>query len=84
MKVNDTKLGLDESMSLSNWRVWSSEVMRQVTENMTDAELFDDVMFYVGEEKLIVLPLAVPVNYANPNYKSTGYKKSGRNVETQI
>lgn len=53
LKVNDTKLGLDESMSLSNWRVWSSEVMRQVTENMTDAELFDDVMFYVGEEKYL-------------------------------
>ncbi|MBQ3658233.1 MAG: PD40 domain-containing protein [Bacteroidales bacterium] len=37
-----------------------------------------------GEQKLIVLPLSVPVNYANPNYKSSGYKASKRNPETEI
>ena len=47
LKVNDTKLGLDQSMSLSNWRIWANEVIRQI--NPTDG----DIMFYVGEEKYI-------------------------------
>lgn len=47
LKVNDTKLGLDESMSLSNWRIWANEVIRQI--NPTDC----NIMFYVGEEKYI-------------------------------
>ena len=65
-----------------------------ITYNKVNGEINEDSKQYnrrlefevvkQGEKKLIVLPLAVPVNYANPNYKSTGYKKSGRNVETQI
>ena len=49
LKVNDTKLGIDESMSLSNWKVWSDEVMRLI-KNVINGEINEDVMFYVGEE----------------------------------
>jgi hypothetical protein len=37
-----------------------------------------------GEHKLIVKPLSVPSNFYNKNYKSSGYKASKRNPETEI
>lgn len=30
LKVNDTKLGIDESMSMHNWTVWTKEVKHQI------------------------------------------------------
>ena len=48
LKINDTKLGLDESMSISNWKVWTGEAMRLIRNSI--GEIRDDIMFYVGEE----------------------------------
>jgi len=51
-KINDTKLGIDESMSPSNWEIWTNEAMRIVRESLRlDAN--PDVTFYVGEENYV-------------------------------
>lgn len=53
LKVNDTKLGIDESMSLHNWKVWTTEVKRQI-KLMVEPEcvtLYKQYWWYVAEEK---------------------------------
>ena len=44
ISVNDTELGLDESMSENNWRIWTSYVKTRIPES-------DDLIFYVGEPR---------------------------------
>ena len=46
--INDTSLGIDESMSDLNWKIWTNEVKRLITEDIGD----DDnrkYTFYVAE-----------------------------------
>lgn len=46
-RINDTKLGIDESMSANNWEVWTEEVKHL----LIDYQLYDycDITFYVAE-----------------------------------
>ena len=44
--INDTELGLDESMSPSNWKIWTAAVADKC--NMIPA--FDNITWYVAEE----------------------------------
>lgn len=47
VKVNDTELGIDESMSETNWDIW----LRYVTKNLIkDGQLGNKFTWYVGEE----------------------------------
>ena len=58
--INDTKLGLDESMSLNNWKVWLGEVDKIISQNL---KLSGDeinnwakvrgVTFYVAEDRYV-------------------------------
>ena len=51
-KINDTELGLDESMSDHNWEIWTNEVKRLITEDLgSDYAFHDDkkYTFYVAE-----------------------------------
>ena len=51
-KINDTVLGLDESMSDHNWEVWTNEVKRLITEDLgSDYAFHEDkkYTFYVAE-----------------------------------
>ena len=52
LMVNDTELGIDESMSESNWDIWLKCVARQIVQNGTSAY---DIVFtwYVGEDAYI-------------------------------
>ena len=54
LQVNDTKLGIDESMSESNWDIWLKCVQDQIekTENSNRfaAYYIDEYTWYVGEE----------------------------------
>lgn len=56
LKVNDTKLGIDESMSLHNWNVWTKEVKHQI-EIILKAERFQlcwgNYHFYVAEQRYV-------------------------------
>jgi NadR type nicotinamide-nucleotide adenylyltransferase len=50
VKVNDTELGIDESMSESNWDIW----LRYVTKNLIkDGQLGNKFTWYVGEESYV-------------------------------
>lgn len=54
-KINDTKLGLDESMSENNWKVWLKEAYQQITEVITKqiSMVYGDTVYfnwYVAEE----------------------------------
>ena len=52
LMVNDTELGIDESMSESNWDIWLKCVARQIVQNGTSA--YDNVFtWYVGEDAYI-------------------------------
>ena len=42
--INDTELGLDESMCPDNWRVWTNDVARKININPDDS-----ISFYVAE-----------------------------------
>ena len=47
LMVNDTELGIDESMSESNWDIW----LRYITKNLIkDGQLGNKFTWYVGEE----------------------------------
>ena len=46
--INDTELGLDESESLSNWKIWTSAVMDKIHKLCLNFNK-DDVYFYVSE-----------------------------------
>lgn len=63
--INDTKLGLDESMSPSNWKVWLGEVGKFISETPRpddDDSWSDTVTFYVAEQKYVD-----DINNANKN-----------------
>lgn len=54
--INDTKLGIDESMSPNNWKVWLSEVERLIKENVVHSyedDESDTINFYVAEQKYV-------------------------------
>ena len=48
LQVNDTKLGIDESMSETNWHIWLDYVRSITLSN--DRSPLDVVTWYVGEE----------------------------------
>lgn len=50
--INDTKLGLDESMSLNNWKVWLGEVDKFIKQNLTYTGI-STVTFYVAEKRYV-------------------------------
>ncbi len=50
--INDTKLGLDESMSIHNWKVWTDEVKKIIIEDLNSQYIFEQEYiktFYVAE-----------------------------------
>ena len=49
--INDTALGLDESMSDHNWEVWTNEVRRLIVEDVSEWSFTQDYkkIFYVAE-----------------------------------
>ena len=49
LKINDTELGIDESMSISNWEIWIDAVLEQMRE-IKENKLEYDLTFYVAEE----------------------------------
>ena len=51
LQVNDTKLGIDESMSESNWEIWLNYV--RVITLSNGRSPFDAVTWYVGEESYV-------------------------------
>lgn len=55
LKVNDTKLGLDESMSYSNWKIWTAEVTRQMYLHLSAEyiEMYEKIIFYVAEKRYV-------------------------------
>ena len=57
LQVNDTKLGIDESMSESNWDIWLKCVQDQIekveTSNRFAAYYIDEYTWYVGEESYV-------------------------------
>lgn len=48
-KINDTELGLDESMSESNWRIWLEVVYEQIYNKCSP----DEINWYVGEVRYV-------------------------------
>ena len=55
LQVNDTKLGIDESMSESNWDIWLSYVARQINNVEDIMEMYGHISYtwYVGEESYV-------------------------------
>jgi NadR type nicotinamide-nucleotide adenylyltransferase len=55
IQVNDTKLGIDESMSESNWDIWLSYVSRQINnmEELMDVYGHISYTWYVGEKSYV-------------------------------
>ena len=55
IQVNDTKLGIDESMSESNWDVWLSYVARQINNMEVIKDLYGYISYtwYVGEKSYV-------------------------------
>ena len=52
LMVNDTEIGIDESMSESNWDIWLKCVAKQIVQNGTSA--YDNIFtWYVGEDSYI-------------------------------
>ena len=47
VQVNDTKLGIDESMSESNWDIWLNYVTKQL---IKEGQIGNKFTWYVGEE----------------------------------
>lgn len=50
LQVNDTKLGIDESMSESNWDIWLSYVTKNL---IKDGQLGNKFTWYVGERSYV-------------------------------
>ena len=50
LQVNDTKLGIDESMSESNWDIWLSYVTKNL---IKDGQLGNKFTWYVGEHSYV-------------------------------
>ena len=55
LQVNDTKLGIDESMSESNWDIWLSCVARQINnaEVILNTKGYINYTWYVGEKSYV-------------------------------
>jgi NadR type nicotinamide-nucleotide adenylyltransferase len=57
LQVNDTKLGIDESQSESNWDIWLNCVQDQIEKiensNRFVANYIDEYVWYVGEESYV-------------------------------
>ena len=55
LQVNDTKLGIDESMSESNWDIWLSCVARQINnmEVILNTSGYINYTWYVGEKSYV-------------------------------
>ena len=55
LQVNDTKLGIDESMSDSNWDVWLSYIARQINnmEVILNTKGYINYTWYVGEKSYV-------------------------------
>lgn len=58
LKINDTELGIDESMSEHNWRTWTNEVERQLKDQLGIPDWWesrerDNLMFYVAEGRYV-------------------------------
>ena len=57
LQVNDTKLGIDESLSESNWDIWLNCVQDQIEKmensNRFVANYIDEYVWYVGEESYV-------------------------------
>jgi len=49
MKVNDTELGLDESMSKENWQIWTEYVERTICDKLHEARFMFKPIYYVAE-----------------------------------
>ena len=47
VQVNDTKLGIDESMSESNWNIWLNYVTKKL---IKEGQICNKFTWYVGEE----------------------------------
>ena len=55
LQVNDTKLGIDESMSESNWDIWLSYVSRQINNMEEIMDVYGHISYtwYVGEKSYV-------------------------------
>ena len=56
IKINDTKLGIDESMCEGNWRIWTSAVLRKmyiVFPDLYQLKLNYRITYYVAEERYV-------------------------------
>jgi NadR type nicotinamide-nucleotide adenylyltransferase len=55
IQVNDTKLGIDESMSESNWDIWLSYVSRQINNMEELMDMYGHISYtwYVGEKSYV-------------------------------
>ena len=55
LQVNDTKLGIDESMSDSNWDIWLSYIARQINnmEVILNTKGYINYTWYVGEKSYV-------------------------------
>ena len=58
LQVNDTELGIDESMSPDNWQIWTSQIARLIDQDVKqrgeESFFFQDsthYFWYVGEQK---------------------------------
>lgn len=54
LSVNDTELGIDESMSESNWNIWLKYVQNMICKDLSENnpyDTFEDYTFYVAEKK---------------------------------
>ena len=49
ISVNDTELGIDQSMSISNWEIWLNRVYRE----MPSKDAASDKLWYVGEQSYV-------------------------------
>ena len=52
LKINDTKLGIDESMSENNWKIWTTEVHNNINRYYKNADLPKEYFCYYVAEKL--------------------------------
>ena len=84
LTVNDTELGIDESMSEHNWKVWTDYVKYQITDDLTGGdptfpfspderiEAYDlKLTFYVGEKFYVE-----SLNKLNINAVLVGYDEN--------
>ena len=68
IKINDTKLGIDESMCEDNWKIWTTEVLRKmyiVYPDLYQLKLNYKITYYVAEELYVdyLLKLGQDVQY---------------------